>query len=131
MFNKTVPLALLALLLVACNSLDDHSHDGDQSHDHGAEEAALEPLVYTLYADKTELFVEFAPLTVGQESRFAAHFTHLGESFTPFKAGRIDLTLEVDGKKSVIIATEPLAPGIFPLAVTPEQAGKARLIHCY
>ena len=101
MFNKIFLLALLALLLGACHSYDDHSHDdysGDGDHGHGAEGVALEPLAYTLYAKKTELFVEFAPLTVGQESRFAAHFTHLGDRFMPFTSGTINLTMNVDGE---------------------------------
>ncbi len=41
---------------------------------------SLEPLAYTLYTDNTEMFVEFKPLVVGATSKFAAHFTVLGET---------------------------------------------------
>ena len=117
-----LPLAIMAAVVAGC-----HSHDQEHGHDHAAEEEGLEPLVYTLYTDDTELFVEFKPLVVGEESRFAAHFTRLGEVFTPLTEGRIDLKLEVEGKQTLISATEPQVPGIFRLALTPEKAGKAKL----
>lgn len=104
-----------------------HTHDHEHGHDHAAEEEGLEPLVYTIYTNNTELFVEFKPLVVGEESRFAAHFTRLGEVFTPLREGRIDLTLNVDGKQTKISATEPQVAGIFRLALTPGQAGEAQL----
>lgn len=117
-----LPLAMMAAVINGC-----HNHDQEHGHDHAAGEEGLEPLVYTIYTDNTELFVEFQPLVVGEESRFAAHFTRLGEVFTPLREGRIDLTLNVDGKQTKITATEPQVPGIFRLALTPDQAGKAQL----
>ena len=114
-----LPLAIAAAMLSGCSQ--------EHAHNHGAEESGLEPLVFTLYSAKTELFVEFKPLTVGEESRFAAHFTHLGELFTPFTEGTITLTLDVDGVKTVIKATEPQVAGIFRLALTPKKAGNAKL----
>ena len=119
MKKHLLPLAMLAIVLGGC--LNTHTHE------HEAEESGPEPLAYTLYTEKTELFVEFKPLTVGEESRFAAHFTHLGEVFTPFTEGTINLTLEVGGEKTTITATEPQVAGIFRLALTPEKAGNAKL----
>jgi len=119
MKKHLLPLAILAIALGGC--LNKHTHE------HEAEESGLEPLAYTLYTEKTELFVEFKPLIVGEESRFAAHFTHLGKVFTPFTEGTITLTLEVSGKKTTITANEPQVAGIFRLALTPEQAGEAKL----
>lgn len=115
-------MAITAAIAAGC-----HSHDQEPGHDHASEEAGLESLVYTLYTDSTELFVEFKPLVVGEESRFAAHFTQLGAVFTPLTEGQIDLTLDVNGKKTKISSTEPQVPGIFRLALTPDQAGKAKL----
>lgn len=119
---------MFALLFSTCHS-HDHSHQGGDSHSHDSisEEIGLEPLVYTIYTDRTELFVEFSPMTVGEESRFAAHFTRLGEQFSPFLEGEIELILDVEGKQTRIVATEPQVPGIFRLGLTPEQSGNARL----
>ena len=76
-------IILAAFLYMGC------SHD----HDHDEESDELEPLVYTIYSEKTELFVEFKPLVVGDESRFAAHFTVLGDLFKPITEGSVSLTL--------------------------------------
>lgn len=114
-----ISLAIITSILFGCK----HQH----SHEHEAEEHGLEPLAYTLYTDKTELFVEFKPLVVGTESRFAAHFTELGDSFKPFTEGNITLTLEVNGKTTVVTATEPQVAGIFRLRLTPEIAGTGKL----
>ena len=72
--NKAIiSFVIIAGLLVSCNK-DNHEHGhphGDETHT-GVE---LEPLAFTLYTDKSELFVEFKPLVVGKVSKFAAHFT--------------------------------------------------------
>lgn len=114
---------MMAAIVSGC-----HSHDHEHGHDHAAEEHGLEPLAYTMYTEHTELFVEFKPLVIGEESRFAAHFTRLGDVFLPYTEGTVNLTLTVDGKKTTITATEPEVPGIFRLRLTPEQVGKAKLV---
>jgi cobalt-zinc-cadmium efflux system membrane fusion protein len=109
----------LSCLFSACNR-----------HEHAHEEKSNEPeaLAYTIYTDKTELFLEFKPLLIGKEARFAAHFTHLGEYFKPFTEGSITLTLEVNGKKTSIQTDTLMVPGIFRLRMTPPQPGKGRLV---
>lgn len=89
---------------------------------------SLESLAYTLYSDKSELFVEFKPLVVGQTSKFAAHLTLLGENFLPFTEGTVTVSLiqEVKGIKNT--ATAPSSPGIFRLALQPAQAGTGKLV---
>jgi membrane fusion protein, heavy metal efflux system len=117
--KKVVVICLaLSYLLTGCNS-HEHSHE---------EKAEPEALAYTIYTDKTELFLEFKPLIVGKEARFAAHFTHLGEYFKAFTEGTITLSLEVNGKKTVIKQDSLMVPGIFRLRLTPEQTGKGRLV---
>jgi membrane fusion protein, heavy metal efflux system len=118
---KKVSAICLALMTLfsACNS---HEH----SHEEGAPE--IEALAYTIYTDNTELFLEFKPLVSGKEARFAAHFTHLGESFKAFTEGTIILTLEVAGTKTTIQTNTLMVPGIFRLRLTPQQAGKGKLI---
>jgi len=60
----------------------------------------LASLSYTLYTDKTELFVEFNPLIVGTTSKFAAHLTKLGENFTALTEGTVTVSL-IMGDKGV------------------------------
>jgi membrane fusion protein, heavy metal efflux system len=117
--KKVIVICLALTCLFGCNSKE------TAQEENGSE---LEALAYTLYTDKTELFLEFKPLVIGKESRFAAHFTHLGEYFKPFTEGSIQLTLEVAGKKTVIRSDTPMVAGIFRLRMTPEQVGKGRLI---
>lgn len=102
------------MLATGCNNGD---------HSHQEEVTEMEPLVYTIYSNKTELFVEFKPLVVGTESRFAAHFTALGESFKAIGEGIITLTLNGPNGKQSITATKPEIPGIFRLRMTPKKAG--------
>ncbi|MBK7341988.1 MAG: hypothetical protein IPJ06_02050 [Saprospiraceae bacterium] len=85
-------IAAHLFILAGCT----RSHDADSSHAHdehgnhiSSQEETLEPLVYTLYSDKTELFVEFKPLVAGQESRFAAHFAKTGDLFTAVDSGSV------------------------------------------
>lgn len=90
--------------------------------------SGLEPLAYTLYSDKTELFVEFKPLVVGSVSKFATHLTILGDNFLPVKTGKVTVSLIVgqDGLKSV--ADSASSPGIFRLSLKPTIAGNGTLI---
>lgn len=90
----------------------------------------LEPLSYTLYTDKTELFLEFKPLVVGQTSRFAAHLTRLGESFKPLTEGRVMVSLQPlgNGEAQHHMVEGPSSPGIFRPQLTPHRTGLYRLI---
>jgi RND family efflux transporter MFP subunit len=137
MKNKFWPVFTALLTLASCHS---HTHDASGGHTHGhahdehgnhieAAEPTLEPLVFTIYSDKTELFLEFKPLVVGQESRFAAHFTILGELFKPIDEGTVTLSL-VQNNLAVqsITAEKPEVPGIFRLRMTPTQPGNYQLV---
>ena len=126
-----LPLAVILCILFGCT----HSHDAKSGHAHDAEgnhvapaEPSLEALAYTIYTDKTELFVEFKPLVVGQESRFAAHFTALGDLFKAIGEGTITLTLTGNAGSQSIVSTKPEVPGIFLLRMTPEKAGIYKLV---
>jgi len=130
--NIMLPLAALLCILFGCT----HSHDAESGHAHDADgkhiapaEPALEPLAFTIYTDKTELFVEFKPLVVGQESRFAAHFTAIGGLFKAIGEGSATLSLVGgSGEKQSITAGKPEVPGIFRLRITPEKAGIFNLV---
>lgn len=123
MKNRLLPLAVILCILFGCS----HSHDADGGHVAPAE-PSLEPLAFTRYTDRTELFVEFKPLVVGQESRFAAHFTALGDLFKAIGEGVITLTLTGNGNTQSITADKPEVPGIFRLRLTPEKAGIFKLV---
>ena len=118
--NKIIlPLAIITTMLFSCSQ--PHTHENE------ADEQGLEALAYTFYTDKSELYVEFKPLVVGNECRFAAHFTTLGENFKALTEGNITLTVDVNGKQASVTATEPQVPGVFLLRLTPNMGGIAKL----
>ena len=88
----------------------------------------LEPLAYTLYTDKSELFVEFKPLIVGEVSKFAAHFTQLGKNFKAVTEGSVTVSLIGNNKQLADKAEKPSSPGIFRLALNPENSGTYQLV---
>src|SRR5215203_4113066 len=118
---------LMAVALIACNNpaSEDHAHAPDGSH---PGEEGLQPVSYTLYSDKSELFVEFKPLVVGSTSKFAGHLTMLGENFLPYTEGTVTVSLIQSGKGLKNTATAPSSPGIFRLALQPSQAGLGKLV---
>ena len=111
-------VCVLAVCFIACK----------QKAPEAPEEAGLEPVSYTLYTDKSELFVEFKPLVIGQTSKFAAHLTNLGENFLPFTEGTVTVSLLVGDKGLKNSATAPSSPGIFRLALQPTIAGIGKLV---
>jgi membrane fusion protein, heavy metal efflux system len=122
---------LVACLLLtgafSCNNnqAGEHAHNPDGSH---PEAEALHPLSYTLYSNRSELFVEFKPLVVGQTSKFAAHLTRLGERFLPFTEGTVTVSLITADRGLKNTATGPSSPGIFRLALQPAKAGMGKLV---
>lgn len=113
---------ILLYVTLAWTSCQRNTSSEEHAHDEGI------TLAYTLYSDKTELFVEFKPLVVGQPSRFAAHFTRLGESFTSLDSGKITLSLIVNGKGIRQSNDMASSPGIFRLALNPVAAGTGQLV---
>ena len=128
MKNVFILLGLLGYLAIS-SCKHDHSHDaeGGHTHDDGSH-VELEPLAFTVYSKKTELFIEFKPLVTGTECRFAAHFTILGEYFKPITEGRVDLTLEGANGSQTITADKPEVPGIFRLSMIPQKVGVHKLL---
>ncbi len=92
-------------------------------HEHGPD-----PLAYTLYSEKSELFVEFQPLVVGNPTKFAAHFTVLGDKFKALSEGKVTVSLIVNRKGIRQTANTPSTPGIYRLALTPVVSGKGKLV---
>jgi cobalt-zinc-cadmium efflux system membrane fusion protein len=113
-------VALLAIVIVGFSACD--------KKEEAKESATLEPLAYTLYTDHSELFVEFKPLLVGETSKFAAHFTVLGEKFTALTDAKVSVSLIIDDKGIRNATDAPSSPGIFRLALKPTVAGTGTLV---
>lgn len=120
----------LALLGSACHG---HSHDDkapadDHGHEHGGAPGELPGQSVTTWAQRTELFMEYQPLIVGKETRFAAHVTEM-PSFKAVTAGSASVTVKLaGGATEVASADAPANPGIFRPTLTPKKPGACELI---
>lgn len=133
--NKIILSLACALVLVACDKLpavksgNDHgtasqAAGGDAGHGHGPAAQSI-----TDFTERTELFVEFPPLVVGQESPFAAHLTWLADTgFKPVTEGHVTVVLAGGGEDERFEANAASSPGIFRPVVKPRQAGKRQLV---
>ncbi len=128
-----LPWAVLLCFALGCQThatdqTDGHVHD-DNGNQITSAGPTLEPLTYTIYTDKTELFVEFKPLIQGKESLFTAHFTALGDPFKAIGEGSVTLSLIGSaGEKQSVTADKPEVPGIFRLRLTPQKTGDFDLV---
>ena len=117
--NKFISAIIIVFMLFAgCTSKP-------EKHEH---EQRIEPLAYTLYSEKAEIFVEFKPLIVGNPSKLAAHFTILGEKFLALSEGIVTISLIVDGKGIKQRAKESSVPGIYFLSLQPTVSGTGKLV---
>lgn len=122
-------MVLISAVSVSCinDNKGGHTHDAVGGHseynDHGHEAQSLR---YTLYSGDYELFVEFAALTVGQTSSFAAHLTQLS-NYKPVLDGRLTVSI-VKGLKGIKHSVDaPSSPGIFRPALQPKDPGTYKL----
>lgn len=93
-----------------------------------AEGVKPEALSVTRWTDKTELFAEYPPLTVGQTSRFAIHLTRL-DTFKPLTQGHVEVHLTGGSSPPEVFRVDaPSRPGIFGVDVKPARAGKRELV---
>ncbi|MDD5319802.1 MAG: efflux RND transporter periplasmic adaptor subunit [Methylococcales bacterium] len=114
---KSIVFFTLALLM-ACS---------DQTTGAGDQKQKPKAYVFTDYSDKTELFVEFSALTVGQASMFAAHFSTFSD-FQPIAEGTVTVILTSQDQPTERFSTDsPSVPGIFVAKAEPKYAGKRQL----
>lgn len=120
-----------ALFLIGCSDRD-HEHAKDDSHP-AAEESEAEHghgsggEKITHFSDRTELFVEFPQLVVGEKSAFAAHLTTLAD-FKALTAGKVTVRLSGGGQPDEVFSVNgPSQPGIFRPEATPRHAGDREL----
>jgi membrane fusion protein, heavy metal efflux system len=91
-----------------------------------ADEPAV--LSVTRWTDKTELVAEYAPLAVGETSRFAIHLTRL-DSFKALTEGRVEVHLRGGTAPAEVFPVDaPSRPGIFGVDVKPAQAGTREMV---
>ena len=94
----------------------------DQHDDHADSTEKL-----THFTDKTELFVEFPSLVVGQSATFAAHVTQLSD-YKPVVNGKLTVVLGGEnGPEERFVVDAPAVPGIFKPNVSPRHAGEREL----
>lgn len=120
-------LLIMVAFLVSCQTTEEegHAHNADGSH---SNEGGEVPTVdYTVWTDKTELFVEFPVLIVGNASRFAAHFTVL-DKHQPVREGSVTVSLVKDNKGIRHTVEAPSSEGIFQPSLQPIDPGIYQLI---
>jgi membrane fusion protein, heavy metal efflux system len=122
--KKLFLLLTVAVVLVSCQNKTDEETKGPAKPE--AEEQ--ETISVTDWTDRTELFMEYPPLVVGQTARFAVHFTAMGTLFTPVKSGAVDVILDGPGGPQKYSVSGPSRPGIFGVDVKPTQAGSYTMI---
>jgi len=124
-------LPALALAVAACPQGDHgghrHGEHGDDHEEHGGHGHGEGAVAVTHYTEETELFVEYPPLVVGEESPFAAHLTRLGESFRAVEQGRVTVVLAGCGAEERFTVDAPSQPGIFRPVALPRQAGSRQM----
>ena len=131
--NKTLIASLCAaLFLIGCSEggpeqAADGSHppavEAEAGHeDHGAGGEKL-----THFTDRTELFVEFPRLIVGETSAFAAHLTTLAD-FRALTLGKVTVRLTGGDQPDEVFSVDKASqPGIFRPEVAPKHAGDREL----
>jgi cobalt-zinc-cadmium efflux system membrane fusion protein len=120
-------ILLMVVIMASCQTTneDEHAHNSDGSH--VGEGSEVPTIDYTVWTNKTELFVEFPVLIVGNTSRFAAHFTVL-DKHQPVKEGSVTVSLVKgeSGIRNTVDAAE--SEGIFKPSLQPNEAGVYELI---
>ena len=105
----------IGFLSIGCNY--NHPHNPDGSHPYAPDgphiQTEIENISYTNRSDLFELFLEFSPLIMGEESDFIVHFTDMN-SFQAIQSGKVIISA-LDDKKNVLEKKQISlsSPGIF------------------
>ncbi len=120
-------IILVAVALASCQSNEEQGHAHDAAGGHITEGPEIPTVDATVWTNKTELFVEYPALIVGNTSRFAAHFTVM-DRHQPVREGVVTVSL-VKGENGVRHTVDgPSSPGIFKPSLQPKEAGVYQLI---
>lgn len=112
-------------MAMSCNNKAEEAHAHNEDGSHVGDE--IPRLSHTIWTDKTELFVEFPALIVGNPSKFAAHFTVL-DKHQPVREGSVMVSLIKDGQGIRNTVDAPSSAGIFSPAIQPKEAGNYQLV---
>ncbi len=124
---KRYLIMLLAVVFASCQSTGEQGHAHDATGGHITEGEEMPTVDATIWTEKTELFVEFPALVVGNSSRFAAHFTFM-DKHKPVREGNVTVSL-IKGDKGIRHTVDaPSSPGIFRPILQPKEAGIFQLI---
>jgi RND family efflux transporter MFP subunit len=118
---------LLTVMISSCQSATNHGHAHDAEGNHIGAQDETPRVEATIWTNKTELFVEYPVLIVGETSRFAAHLTIL-EGHQAVSEGTVTVSL-IKGKKGIRQKVDVSASlGIFKPSLKPEEAGVSQLV---
>lgn len=128
---KHIIISLIVVLLFSCHSHTDNNSHKHNSHTHDTHTAKntsneVPRLNYTVWTSKTELFVDFPALIVGEKSQFATHLTIM-DKHQAISKGKVTINLTVNGKNIQKIVETPDSPGIFLPVLQPVTSGTGRL----
>ena len=119
---KTASFWMTVIAMIALGCGDKQLQSAHHDHDE------IQTLAFTLYSEKTELFVEFKPLVLNEKTNFAAHFTILGDRFVPLQEAKITASLILGNNGIRNTADTASSPGIFRLALIPKTVGVGKLV---
>ncbi len=100
-----------------------HSHGGESDHEQGKPQREGAGVI-TQWTDKTELFMEYPELIVGQKATFAVHLTRLSD-FQPISESKVQFVFSSEqGNEGSLTETEVQIPGIYGPDVVFDRAGR-------
>jgi RND family efflux transporter MFP subunit len=111
------------MTLTACSEEPGHghAHDGSTHAHHGTFERAREAV--TSWGERSQLFVEFPALAVGEDSPFAAHLTVLADH-EAIDTGVVTVSLSgAGGPVEEFTVDAPTSSGIFRPVIRPAHKG--------
>ncbi|NOT36552.1 MAG: efflux RND transporter periplasmic adaptor subunit [Saprospiraceae bacterium] len=111
------------------NDSKGHYHDKDGNHiSSPIEEDVLKMSKFTLYTNRSELFMGSEPFVVGRENQMLVHMTSIGEVFKAITDGTVSLIVKSNSDSILVKSVSPYRPGIFKLSFTPAKTGVIDLI---
>ena len=118
-------LRWLAALALATGLLAAGCHEHEHEGEHAAEQELPGGGAVTLWTEKTELFMEYPALLVGEPAKLLVHLTALSD-FAPIRSGKVTFVFQAEGggEPVEIVQDAPRAPGIYGPVVTLPRPGR-------
>ena len=115
--NKKILPTLIVFALTVFLACSSQNNDEDEhGHEHGA-------ISVTQWSNKTEIFMEYPALIVGEETAFAIHLSSM-KDFRAVTEGILTCILRnSDGERVELVEKAPSYPGIYRPVVTFPKAG--------